>query len=450
MAIASLGLLAAMTPSAVRAGAQAAAGPEAHRVRRVLVLHSYHAGHPWTDREEQGIDSVLARRPERIEQYVEYLDARRFPDLVAREVGDLRAKYAGLGLDVVLVTDNDALDLVVANRRLLFENVPIVFCGINDYSDSLLRGERGITGVVEEIDIAATLEVALRFHPGTREILVVVGPSKTGVANRALFEKAAAALPPGIAVRFMVSPDVEGLRAALRAPGPPRLAFLLGQVLDAAGRTLPPDVSTRLVAPAGVPLYSQWDFYLGHGIVGGMLTTGFEQGRTAAAMAVRILEGESADRIPVVRQSPNRYMFDHAVLERFGIPERRLPAGSAIVNEPRGFVSLYGRVVAVAGAIILVLSAAVLVLFFSVRRARLAERALAASKEELERVNAFLDANVKTLRGLLPICASCKKIRDDKGYWNRIEAYLAEHLDAHFTHGMCPECLKQLGYPEGE
>jgi PAS domain S-box-containing protein len=56
-------------------------------------------------------------------------------------------------------------------------------------------------------------------------------------------------------------------------------------------------------------------------------------------------------------------------------------------------------------------------------------------------------ANIKTLRGMLPICASCKKIRDDKGYWTQIEAYVSKHSEAEFTHGICPECAKKL-YPE--
>lgn len=54
---------------------------------------------------------------------------------------------------------------------------------------------------------------------------------------------------------------------------------------------------------------------------------------------------------------------------------------------------------------------------------------------------------VKTLSGFLPICASCKKIRDDKGYWNQIEAYIREHSEAEFSHGICPECARKL-YPE--
>jgi PAS domain S-box-containing protein len=56
-------------------------------------------------------------------------------------------------------------------------------------------------------------------------------------------------------------------------------------------------------------------------------------------------------------------------------------------------------------------------------------------------------SQVKQLSGLLPICASCKKIRDDNGYWNKIESYIKEHSEAEFSHSICPDCKKKL-YPE--
>jgi len=56
-------------------------------------------------------------------------------------------------------------------------------------------------------------------------------------------------------------------------------------------------------------------------------------------------------------------------------------------------------------------------------------------------------ANVKCLRELLPICASCKKIRDDKGYWSQVEVYITKHTDTLFSHGLCPDCAKKL-YPD--
>lgn len=69
------------------------------------------------------------------------------------------------------------------------------------------------------------------------------------------------------------------------------------------------------------------------------------------------------------------------------------------------------------------------------------------AEEEKERLIVELQhalANVKTLSGLLPICASCKKIRDDDGYWTMVETYLSEHSDAEFSHGICPDCGKEL------
>jgi len=77
------------------------------------------------------------------------------------------------------------------------------------------------------------------------------------------------------------------------------------------------------------------------------------------------------------------------------------------------------------------------------------EMALYRHRSEAEREKLIAElkealAQVKTLRGCLPICATCKKIRDDKGYWTRIEQYIMDHTNADFTHGICPECAKKF------
>ncbi len=79
-----------------------------------------------------------------------------------------------------------------------------------------------------------------------------------------------------------------------------------------------------------------------------------------------------------------------------------------------------------------------------------------AEREREELVRQLQDAlaRIKTLRGLLPICASCKKVRDDQGYWKQIESYIREHSEAEFSHSMCPECMERwygdLGRTEEE
>jgi PAS domain S-box-containing protein len=81
----------------------------------------------------------------------------------------------------------------------------------------------------------------------------------------------------------------------------------------------------------------------------------------------------------------------------------------------------------------------------NITKRKLAEVAL--KKEHDKLLKALKE--IKTLSGFLPICASCKKIRDDKGYWNQIEAYIQQHSDAQFSHAICPACAKKL-YPDLE
>lgn len=73
-----------------------------------------------------------------------------------------------------------------------------------------------------------------------------------------------------------------------------------------------------------------------------------------------------------------------------------------------------------------------------------------AREEELARKNHELEQTlkeIKVLRGLIPICAACKKIRDDQGYWQQLETYIGQRSEAQFSHGICVECVKKL-YPE--
>lgn len=89
---------------------------------------------------------------------------------------------------------------------------------------------------------------------------------------------------------------------------------------------------------------------------------------------------------------------------------------------------------------------------FNVQELKIAvELALHKHRIDMEKeklTNELKDAleKVKLLSGMLPICSACKKVRDDKGYWNQIEVYIREHSEAEFSHGICPDCAKRL-YP---
>jgi hypothetical protein len=74
------------------------------------------------------------------------------------------------------------------------------------------------------------------------------------------------------------------------------------------------------------------------------------------------------------------------------------------------------------------------------------EKAEKELKKIVEELNKALE-EVKTLQGIIPICSSCKNIRNDQGFWEKVESYIGGHTDAKFSHGVCPDCAKKL-YPE--
>jgi DNA-binding response OmpR family regulator len=83
----------------------------------------------------------------------------------------------------------------------------------------------------------------------------------------------------------------------------------------------------------------------------------------------------------------------------------------------------------------------------AIERIKRAEDSLREKEEQQEKLIAKLQealAEIKTLKGFIPICASCKKIRDDEGYWNQLEAYISKHTDAVFSHGICPDCANEF------
>jgi hypothetical protein len=108
-------------------------------------------------------------------------------------------------------------------------------------------------------------------------------------------------------------------------------------------------------------------------------------------------------------------------------------------------VPLGGEMIALAPDRLYVMGGALIVPFtaFTILTSREAYRDLKGRLQAAAVLEEAL-ANVRTLSGLLPICASCKKIRNDRGYWSQIEEYVREHSDADFTHGICPDCARRL------
>jgi hypothetical protein len=350
---------------------------------------------------------------------------------------------------------------------------------VNNYRPEMLEGKTRFTGVVENIDYAATIDLMRKLHPKRTHVLVILDKSPTGKAIQAEFEPVARKFSKHFEFEYFQDFTLEEIPKTISALGRNDIIYLLTINRDRNGRFISYAQGIRAVSKRSkVPIYGSWEFYFGKGIIGGMITSGFSQGRTAAGLAKEILAGKPVARIPVITKSPNRYMFDYVPMSRFGIKVDQLPPGSTVINQPPSiYVQMKESIIA---AMVSVLALLVFVSWRLVVQKRNQkrlyrsnlelDRRVAAQTATLEQSNTLLKkeieirtkiekdlrdnaerlekalSRVKTLSGLLPICASCKKIRDDKGYWNQIETYLDQHSNATFSHGICPDCAQRL-YP---
>ena len=346
--------------------------PKAENPKNVLVLHSSHRGYGWTDSIMAGIESVIQAAPENIELWVEYLDAGRLKSAsFTRQLQDLfQSKFENLELDVVIVSDKKALEFLLENRDRIAPGVPVVFSTVGDDGTRLADGHPKLTGVSESGDFVTTLDLAFKLHPGI-EHMVFVSP---GIRSRHLVEPMVADYRPELELSIWHEETLAEIELALSLL--PKNAVLVpaGEPVTAGGVAMPMNKFVKWMSErTDAPIYTVWDFALGHGIVGGYLVSGFTQGETIAGIALRILRGEPMDQIPVNTNSPSRYMFDYEQLARFDVDLDLLPPGSVIVNQPTTLYAQHKRAVWFAVAVIGTLSMVVLVLGFNVRRRRHAE-----------------------------------------------------------------------------
>ncbi|MFC1626219.1 transporter substrate-binding domain-containing protein [Pseudomonadota bacterium] len=309
----------------------------ANSERDILLLHSYHAGMNWTDGVTRGITDVLQPDESSINLHIEYMDTKRITfdaDYEKHLYEVLEHKYSRIKLDLIFVSDNNAFDFIRRHRNGPFSGAPVVFCGVNFFRDEQLEGQTGITGVAEVFDSSGTLEIARNLHPALKEVFVINDHLPTGKAWAKETREQLKGLSGKLNIRYADNLPMEQL---LEKVGklPEESVVLLGAYFrDGSGKFYEPKESTHLISERSrVPVYGLLDFNLGHGIVGGNLINGYTQGEAAGKLGVRILAGEKADDIPVIKEGPNVPMFDLAQLQRFSIDEAQLPASSQTINQ---------------------------------------------------------------------------------------------------------------------
>jgi diguanylate cyclase (GGDEF)-like protein/PAS domain S-box-containing protein len=293
----------------------------ARDTKSIFVLHSYSQEYPWTRGQHAGFMAALGEDASRgYDVRVEYLDTKRTGYTLAHAdmmAAQLRDKYRDYHPAAVYVTDDNALSFSLSHLDGIFPGVPVFFSGVNDYGVRTRIDPNRVTGVFEKKEIAPNLALMRMIAPNVRDILVVGDTTET---YRAIEAELRAELQSRRDIRatYLSTNRNNDLVSQLRGRKE-RFIFLttLGGMKDTQGGYMTLAETIDAIVKAGdFVVFSMEDAYLYPGVLGGFVTSGPSQGRVAAGLLRRYLDGTPLTALSPVETSPSEYVIDDRELER--------------------------------------------------------------------------------------------------------------------------------------
>jgi PAS domain S-box-containing protein len=340
--------------------------------KKVLILNSYSPDYIWTVEEQNGILTQLEDRSPSPVIFIENMDAKRFNTKSYLEdfSNFLMKKYSEQKFDAIVATDDPAF-VFALNERNRLGDPAIFFCGVNTYSDDI-KGHilSRVYGVKEEEDLGSTLSLMVKLFPKTKKILGLADKNDATYFKKQ-FENFFVS-HKDILSEYFVSNDLDKIVNKINSEGKGTLVLnLISHSVDRYGDDLAGPVALKdIYNSVSIPMFGTFDYQLGYGIVGGMITSGLEQGKIVGTMAYDYLSenGVGWEKSKIVGSSgSNYYSFDENLLKKFNITKDKLPPDSKIINHHETFFERYfGAIIyfsIVAFLLLLIIGLLVTVLF---------------------------------------------------------------------------------------
>jgi PAS domain S-box-containing protein len=321
----------------------------------------------------------------RVQFYSEALDNHRIPDEQYEQemVKLLQRKYEGEKIDLIFTLAGPALKFLLRHKDELFSQTPKVFVNTQDHEVDGLELGNNVTGVQGKMELKPALDLALSLHPGTRQVVVVTGNSRQDKLWDLMAHKEFRSYEGTVVFTYPANVTIEELRKQLASLPPHTIVFFLGFMLDRAGNGYSIPEAVSLVAPSSsAPIYVTIQSGFVQGVVGGRMISYEALGTTAAELGLRVLAGERPQDI-APQTVPGVAMFDWRELRRWGIDERRLPAGSIVHYKEFSVWELYRWRIIGAITLIVVQALGIGWLLFTRAKRRQAESALKQNQAQL-------------------------------------------------------------------
>ena len=346
----------------------------ANQTKEVLLIHSYHKGYVWSDDISKTIEKNFEEH-KNIELTTVYMDAKRIDDSSYLEnLSRLyKQQFEGRKFDLIIVSDNNAFDFMIKYYDFLFKNIPVLFCGINNFHKVLLDENdmyKYMSGVSEKVDLEKNFELISKLHPKLKNLLIINDTSNTGYAIKRDLEPIIQKYKKKYNIEYTDDLEIKNLQKKVSNLDKENSVILFVLLFkDTTGKFFTHKQSFDEVKRVSqVPIYGLWDFYLNNGIVGGLLTSAIAQGENISKMAFDVLNGKKITDIPILEKSPNLYMFDYNELKKFNLDVSEHVENPLIINEPNTIYKEHTKFFIIAIVTIFLLSTIVVILKANIQR----------------------------------------------------------------------------------
>lgn len=363
----------------------------------VLVIHSYHAELSWTQQEKEGIDRGFRNSDRDVRIFHEYLDLKRYPGAPHKQafLDYLQQKYKDTSIDILMVSDDPGLDLVLEYRRHFLANSPLVYLGLNHVRGNLLK-RSDMTGVFESHSVEETMFEALR-QTRSEGIILISDSTATGEANQKRIEQWRTHPHAPKSITQIVDLVPEKIAQDLRPYPDHWPIFMLGQLRrgSAKGPLINFKTGSNLLAKTlPNPIYTDTSMMLGEGVVGGKVLDGRIHAQQAVDLALQILEGRPVNQVSPIIQAKNLWIFDAKMLKRAGLSTSNLPPGSHLINQEATWLERNQRALMGMTTLFLFGSTIILFLMRSIRQQRQIARELRIHQAQLKVAQQTLEKRV--------------------------------------------------------
>src|SRR5262249_14873652 len=353
----------------------------------VLVLDQINAASPWYTAFFSAFESTLtSQSASRITFYEEHLDLNRFHGAQHDEVlrTYLRDKYRGRPIGLLVAQGSSSLEFLLRSRAEMWPAVPLIFAGVDEATLARLNLPSDVTGAVYQFPFRNMVTAARALVPGLKRI-VLVGDAWEQQSVRTHYQAEIPTFAAQMEFIDLIGRPLAEVRHRV-AVLPEDTAIIHTSITeDGAGARFPPPKGLELIAEvANRPIVVDVETNIGHGRTGGLVAIPAPVGQATGDLALRILNGEDASKIPVIiRGDFTRPVFDWRQLERFGIDKSRLPPESEIRFRPTSFWEEHRSLVLATLSVFALQTAFLGALLIQRRRKRRVEALLKASEERM-------------------------------------------------------------------